>query len=138
MSSGTPINWAPERVARLKELWDMDKSTPQIGFMMRMSANAVVGKANRLGLTRPPHYNQNQYSTGGRNIADRKPHRGARPIKIDQTIYGTPKPLSELENGDCRWPIGEGKDMTFCCARVVRGSYCKAHGDIAYIKGRRW
>jgi len=45
------------------------------------------------------------------------------------------KTLAELEDADCRWPIGDPqhKDFHFCCAERVPGrSYCSYHLNASY------
>jgi len=45
------------------------------------------------------------------------------------------KTLQQLENGDCRWPIGDPQapDFHFCGKTKIQGlSYCEAHARRAY------
>ena len=44
------MNWTDEAVATLRRLWATNLSTAEIAKQMKTSKNAVVGKANRLGL----------------------------------------------------------------------------------------
>ena len=32
----------------------------------------------------------------------------------------------------CKWPIGEGEDMTYCGRQRERGSYCAHHARIGF------
>ena len=50
----TNKDWTDENIARLRHLWDEGYPTAQIGKMMDLSKNAVVGKARRLHLTPRP------------------------------------------------------------------------------------
>lgn len=54
MARAKPMNdtWSEDAIAQLRTLWDEGHSGEEIGRRMRLSKNAVVGKANRLGL--PP------------------------------------------------------------------------------------
>lgn len=49
----TASPWTPERIAELKRLWALDTPTKLIARKLGTSANAVIGKADRLGL--PTH-----------------------------------------------------------------------------------
>lgn len=46
-------SWSPVEDERLRALWDEGLSTGAIGREMRRSKNAVVGRAGRIGLSRP-------------------------------------------------------------------------------------
>ena len=48
------MDWSDANVARLRALWAEGHSVAEIGRRMRISGNAVVGKADRLGLEARP------------------------------------------------------------------------------------
>ena len=48
------MSWTDERVAELRRLWDTGKSASEIGKILGVSKNSVVGKAHRLKLKSPP------------------------------------------------------------------------------------
>ena len=49
------MSWTQERVEKLKELWKKGHSASQIaGLLGGTTRNAVIGKANRFGLTKHP------------------------------------------------------------------------------------
>jgi GcrA cell cycle regulator len=48
------MEWTEELIARLRALWDEGHSTAEIGRMLGVSKNAVVGKAHRLNLPARP------------------------------------------------------------------------------------
>lgn len=47
----TRTTWTEARIAKLRELWPI-QSASQIGTALRVTKNAVIGKAHRLGLQR--------------------------------------------------------------------------------------
>ena len=48
------MEWTEERVAMLKELWTQGYSARQIAERLGdATRNAVIGKANRMGLSKP-------------------------------------------------------------------------------------
>jgi GcrA cell cycle regulator len=53
-SRSDPIEWTPEVVLSLRQLWDEGHSTAEIGRRLGVSKNAVVGKAHRLDLPSRP------------------------------------------------------------------------------------
>ena len=53
MASDPNYRWPDERTALLKELWGTNKSAAEIGAILGLTRNAVIGKANRLGLVGP-------------------------------------------------------------------------------------
>ena len=50
--TGTQTTWTTERIALLKNRIDAGLSCGQIAREIGVSRNAVIGKANRLGLSR--------------------------------------------------------------------------------------
>jgi GcrA cell cycle regulator len=149
--------WNPERVEKLKELWEAGHSASQVAARLGGFAHctdrgrsAVIGKVHRLGLS-------------GRTVTARKtpPPKRSRPRMLKRNkqklfIFGAPRIASEpwvpepepvippherksllgLEDGDCRYPIGDPKhdpDFGFCGRAKHAGlSYCLDHARIAY------
>ena len=133
--------WTAERVAQLKNGVNAGLSCAQIANEIGVSRNAVIGKINRLGLSR------------GRNPAAPRPRDGAlvrRPKVLTQRLVlkalFTTAPIADVVSSEpcsllnltarkCRWPIsGVGAvDFTFCGNTTVDGiSYCAGHARIAY------
>ncbi|MFV0430987.1 MAG: GcrA family cell cycle regulator [Alphaproteobacteria bacterium] len=111
------LEWTEERIAELTKLWSQELSTAEIGRMLGITKNAVVGKAHRLGL----------------------PKRQS-PIK---KIAKKPKPkldlirLENLEHGMCCWPSGDPNDDDFhFCGKpsIPSKPYCLDHCKQAYVK----
>lgn len=66
----------------------------------------------------------------------RAEHRAVGEAAIKATAAQTvaspdASPFLEARHG-CKWPIGEGAAMLFCCNPVERGNYCAGHAQIAY------
>lgn len=75
------------------------------------------------------------------NISRRNGRRGLAPITAHNTRAGEMQPLHlnllDLQEGQCRWPFGDGPAFTFCGCDVQEGSpYCPAHHFIAYVPAR--
>jgi len=135
-------NWPPHQVAQLTELWHAKTaagaplySTREIGILMRMNKNRVIGKAHRLGLPARP--------TPIRPASNRRP----RPTNPAIVVYRPPPPVLTPPDPEprmprrrrpCAWPIGEpGKPgFHFCGEQVVElgQSYCGSHMAIAFPK----
>ena len=130
--------WTTERVAQLKIGVNAGLSCSQIANEIGVSRNAVIGKINRLGLSR------------GRNPTAPRPRDGVlirrpkvltqRPVlkalfasaPIADVVSSEPCSLLNLTPRKCRWPIS-GADFTFCGNTTVDGmSYCAGHARIAY------
>ncbi|MEM7071676.1 MAG: GcrA family cell cycle regulator [Pseudomonadota bacterium] len=99
--------WSEDRVKILKEMWKTGYSARQISQKLGgVTRNAVIGKANRLGLSQRP--------------------RAIRRIPI--------APPTSHESS-CQWPIGNPGEPGFhlCLKRALPGKpYCQAHCNIAY------
>jgi len=145
--SGTQTTWTTERIALLKSRIDAGLSCGQIAREIGESRNAVIGKANRLGLSRFKSATTAQLKqTGALNLS--------RPRIVTQhrTLLGfcaTPQlafaevpgdnanhcSLFELQQWHCRWPIGDPtvKSFGFCGNTPINGlPYCAAHARMAY------
>jgi GcrA cell cycle regulator len=123
---GTQTTWTTERIALLKNRIDAGLSCGQIAREIGVSRNAVIGKANRLGLSR-----FKSATAGG-------PERTGAPRPRFATQHRTL--LSELQQWHCRWPIGDptAEDFGFCGNKPVDGlPYCPAHARMAYRPGTR-
>jgi GcrA cell cycle regulator len=134
--------WTAERIDLLKIYVTEGLSCAQIAGRIGVSRNAVIGKLNRLGLSR------------GRNPAAPRPRAGTpmrRPHVLtqrlvlkalfasepiaDNVVSVEPCSLLNLAPRKCRWPInGAGTaDFTFCGNTTADGmSYCAGHARMAY------
>src|SRR5262249_9261437 len=125
-----------------------------------VTRNAVIGKMNRLGLSRPKDVIGRQLERGraARPARPKTPgtwhpkrprlnifarHEvliaafpGPQPRAEDIPIYtGRGCTLLELSQQKCRWPISNpgGKGFCFCGNEPVKGlPYCPGHARIAY------
>lgn len=145
--------WTKERVELLKKLWAEGLSCSLIADRMGgyLTRNAVIGKVSRLGL--PGRDVKVRQSIGGKKGAKvmRKRHQEAKrvasgkPTTLVETVFRDDpfvpgedlhipvkerKTLLQLEDRDCRWPIGDPKeaDFHFCGKAKVTGlPYCPFH-----------
>ena len=109
-----PYEWTPESIAKLKELWQSGVSARTIAQKMggAVTRNAVIGKANRLGIS---------------VSSDAKP-RKKLVKKIDAT-------LDAPTRKKCQWPFGDPADKNFhFCEKPTFEArpYCKEHCMLAY------
>lgn len=141
-SENSHKTWTSERVLLLKNCVNAGLSCGQIAQEIGVSRNAVIGKINRLGLSR------------GRSAVTSRPREGAptraprvltqrkalqalfasEPVVVD-VVSAEPCSLLDLAPGTCRWPIGGVgiADFTFCGNTTAAGmSYCVGHARKAY------
>lgn len=101
-------------------------------FGTSLTRNAMIGKANRLGCSKPRRFGFH---------SPRKPR--AKRALLPRRPYVPPKPKVHIPKGDpvlliectgCRFPFGEDpKTMLFCNAERVEGcSYCEEHVKIVF------
>ncbi len=148
--------WTDERVELLKKLWTDGLSASQIAAELGgITRNAVIGKVHRLGLSGRA---KSPASAAPRPRKPRAPGmmRLARPTMRGNTALAPmyepdvePEPelveniiplgqrctLLELNEGKCRWPVGDpgATDFFFCGGRTSDGlPYCGYHARIAY------
>ena len=147
--------WSSERIELLKRCFHAGVSCSQIARELGVTRNAVIGKMNRLGLSRPK-------DVIDRQLERRRAAKPARPktprpwhpklfARHEMLIAGFTEPqphgedipiykgrgctLLELSHGKCRWPISNpgAEDFCFCGNEPVKGlPYCPGHARIAY------
>lgn len=104
--------WTKSKVDKLTKLWEKGTSARDIANKLgTVSRNAVIGKANRLGLSK-------------KTIA------GNKKIKSEINIS-----LLVPNMSGCKWPIGHpgDPDFYFCGKPTLPGKpYCGEHCVIAY------
>lgn len=142
--------WTEALVDRLLELWPTGMSAREIAIELGIvSRSAVLGKAQRLGLSRKDSKaSRSQMS----KLKRRKPKPWINkqafglinthtPPRLETAAYVEPvadaaipmaqrKTIATLEDGDCRWPVGDPQnpDFHFCGAEKVPGKpYCPTH-----------
>jgi GcrA cell cycle regulator len=145
--SANCATWTSERIELLKRCLHAGLSCGQTAREIGVTRNAVIGKMNRLGLSRPK-------DVIGRQLEQRRAARHARLNIFAQhemltTAFRRPQPpaedipiyngrgctLLELSQGKCRWPISNpgAEDFCFCGTEPVKGlPYCLGHARIAY------
>ena len=109
-----PYEWTPERTNRLKILWREGVSSRDIAYKIGgdLTRNAVIGKANRLGLS------------GG--FGD-----GAKTQALKKTPVAPKAPIRRK----CQWPFGhpDEPDFHFCEKPTFQTRpYCRDHCIEAY------
>jgi GcrA cell cycle regulator len=150
--TGTQTTWTTERIALLKNRIDAGLSCGQIAREIGVSRNAVIGKANRLGLSRFKSETAGQpEGRGTPNIARPRiatQHRTLLALRPKAPLAFVEMPgdsgnrcsLFELQQWHCRWPIGDptAEDFGFCGNKPVVGlPYCPVHARAAYRPGTR-
>jgi len=153
------MTWTDERIDQLTELWGAGQSATQIGKVLGMSKNAVIGKAHRLKLpARPSPIRKEGSATRPKPRAvprlrptpapapEPTPVPAATPrsveaAKVRSVLEVVPRivqrPARRANGGPgCLWPIGDpgDADFHFCGDASVPGKpYCDQHCAKAYI-----
>lgn len=146
--------WSDDSVKLLRALWDGGNSASVIANELtsqfgKVSRSAVIGKAYRLKLA-SRITTQRDMTNFRRMRATRRANREApQPIRPLPALRRTPPKLSpdnrpprpveiipehlrvsmdDLEHRHCRFPFGEGAEITFCGrTRTPGSSYCVSH-----------
>ena len=131
-------SWDEAREAKLKELWEKGHTASQIAEILGgTTRNAVIGKAHRLKLAGRAQSKKldkkEKRSVGGESKEERQISRRSRfkSLLLDKNFEPeNPKKLEELDDKNCRWPIGhpDEESFYFCGRNPIEGfSYCKLH-----------
>jgi GcrA cell cycle regulator len=144
--------WTTDRVALLKNGIAAGLSCAQIARQIGVSRNAVIGKANRLGLSRFKSAAAGQGQRAA--VPNGTRTRIAASHRMLRAVWAKPEPcfaevpevstnrcsLFELQQWHCRWPMGDpaSEDFGFCgCKPAGDLPYCPAHARMAYRLGAR-
>ncbi len=121
------MSWTPEGITRLKQLWSEGLTATAIGSVLKISKNAVIGKAHRLELT--PRQSPILRAPSPRDTK-------AGPTKKKAPVIFT---MADLTAQTCRWPSGDPKhaDFQFCGRKAEQGKpYCPHHCSIGYVANK--
>jgi GcrA cell cycle regulator len=155
MSANAPT-WTEERLERLKSCFEAGFTCRQIADEIGVSRNSVIGKLNRLNLSR-------ERSGEVRDPTEKDAAKGRRPKTVPRgprlqyqmlkALYGeqhaaAEEPIQsghccsllELSEQRCRWPISTpgAADFRFCGNTPLDGlPYCAGHTRLAYRPGSR-
>lgn len=143
--------WKPEEDAFIRENYRVI-SARAIGEKLGYSKNAVIGRANRIGLgkrydevfrniskpTRVPKATRNRINVVkratdfARDKHDQAPRMKRQPLpslnNSIQPLNGVGVSIWDLGMKSCRWMLGEPKELKFCGHEHRPGSsYCEDH-----------
>ena len=155
MSANAPT-WSEERLELLRSRFEAGFTCRQIADEIGVSRNAVIGKLNRLNLTRERSGEARRPTKdAAKGIRPKTVPRGPRlQYQMLKALYGEPQPatddepiqsgqgcsLLELNEKRCRWPISTPglADFCFCGNTPLDGlPYCAGHTRLAYRPGSR-
>jgi len=140
----TDFDWTAEIVELIISARSEGKTAREIGELLGVTRNAVIGKWARLRLpkkkTGPPKRKaQPKREPKPKTIVVRAVPMPP-PVVVRKPAMGVSAAVEALESLDCRWPFGDphSEDFHFCGARVRTdkdgmslGPYCAEHMDIA-------
>lgn len=105
--------WTKSKIDKLSTLWSKGIPAREIAEKLgNVSRNAVIGKANRLGLSK--------------KLKEKEIIKDSKEITVNGLIASMK---------GCKWPIGHpgDEDFYFCGKEVIPGKpYCGEHCLIAY------
>jgi GcrA cell cycle regulator len=155
--------WTDFTIAKLRSLWEDGLSTSAIGRALKLSKNAVIGKAHRLDLPARPYPIKPANGQRQNRIRKPRPRVSLPPLpppvclppgsdvhetgtETDTNVLAGPKasppaitPAIEKPTyrfSQCCWPIGDPGTpaFRFCDAPAIPGKpYCAAHASRAYV-----
>jgi GcrA cell cycle regulator len=140
LTEQTNTTWDDERIETLRALWTDGQSARQIAEVLGCTRNAIIGKSNRLGLSRS--HNPSSEPKKSRDLKANNQTRAAQPVEVRAPTQSAPpiykhvagnKTILELDLRDCRWPLGNEEPARFFCgAKALPDKpYCGKHYRIS-------
>lgn len=126
------------------KLWNADRSAGDIAKIFGVTRSVIIGIAHR---NRELFPRKEQITTRNPKTPTRSPKpkkslpeeptggeaTDIRPTDYDEARNVLAKGLLEIQQEDCRFPLGNGRPFMFCAAQVRDGSaYCSHHHFRAY------
>ena len=143
--------WTDERVEQLTRMTREGKVFREIAEILGCTRNAVIGKVHRMGLhvQVPVSKKAAARRRAPLNVAKIKANAKAKPPEPPRFKYKPRKPsvsvemptpnkhrglgLLDLEPNHCRFPTGQGADITFCGQPKLHGySWCGPCKDVVF------
>ncbi len=148
------MDWTQERITELTRFWNDGLSTAEIGKLLGITKNAVVGKAHRLRLASRPSPIRRMAARPLTPRVPREPRVTTMPALPQTAAMGATRsmmpapqpapvkarietPVLQLSNQRCMWPVGHPgeAEFHFCGERSLVGKpYCATHCAVAYVK----
>lgn len=149
--------WTDHRIEMATKLWGEGLSASQIAGEIGggLSRNAVIGKVNRLGLSRREARPRKSSPRPPRTAKPRATSRAQRIVaSVENNFPGLPeqftapsindaeipmeqrRTLLELNPSTCKWPVGDPQsaDFYFCGGESIASKpYCPHHNRVAYV-----
>lgn len=120
--------WPPEKVEALKAEWAADPSATRIARLWGTTRNAILSKAQRLGLPRKPPAESRRKQAAA--IAKINPAPPPAPASEPES-RSVGIPLLDTQNypRECRYPLWDVPDGVFmvCGAETDGDPYCATH-----------
>ena len=145
-------SWTPADVAEMSRLWLEGKSDYRICQLLNApSRNAVVGKRQRIGLTRangqaaafvpPPPVVERRAPPAPIKLPAPPPKIVCEPVERGP-VKPLLIPLLKLRERQCKWPYGDPRSPDFACCGLPQAPkpknskklepYCSQHAVIAH------
>jgi hypothetical protein len=114
----------------------------RIGFST--TRNAVLGKADRMGLASRPRSGGRPSRPPEERAARRRLRQATwkplilkpRPVVVDRPPVCAPKDIWTIGYGECRFIVNDGgRHALYCAAPCGEGSWCPYHLGIVYRRG---
>jgi GcrA cell cycle regulator len=159
-------NWPPSAIERLRALVAKGWTYSMIALELGMTRNAVIGKANRLGLCIPrpkPKPARGRIRARKRRLRTKPQPQEAtvivmpppprpepvHPEHSSKGLLGGPCTIMDLDRHRCRWPLWDHVSRVpfseqFYCGEATAAAglpYCGEHTRMAYHHGSgvaRW
>lgn len=121
--------WSQDDRARVAALLLAGRSMGAIARSLGLERGVVIGRVSRDG---------SLHAYAGKIVINKAvARRAGEPTPADAVVLAVGKPLRDLGNRECHWPLAEVADVVggflFCSEAVEHdtGCYCAAHRQVA-------
>lgn len=130
------------------KIWVGHKTPREMGEHINKSRDAVIGKLNRMGIVIPcppskPKEKRKRLrvARAGVKVLTLREHTEVKGFKTNECFRAPTefsKPLLNVMDSECRFPVTEEKPVLFCAVRTIDGGvYCIEHTERAYDRPKK-
>ena len=136
------VVWSNDRIELVIKMIKLGLSTTDIAENMNTTRNSIIGICTRRNILlngRRTSWKEAQKTDV--HITKERPllrNLKCQPLPPERKIDHKPLSLMQITGKQCRYIIGEPRNMTCCGKPIMKSDYCPMHYQICYVPGSEY